>query len=128
MGVAIRYARTMRRVLHLLTLILAGCGGNVVFEIEGAGGGATATDGSTTPTTNVATAASGMGGAPTASTTTGDVDDTGIVASGTTTGGEGCPPEKPTGGTCAPEGLVCDYGGFCNFVVCSNGGWSFPVC
>jgi hypothetical protein len=56
-------------------------------------------------------------------------------ATGSSSGGGGdegaCPPDKPEPGVaepCAPDGLVCDYGGFCNFVICEGGDWIAPIC
>lgn len=42
---------------------------------------------------------------------------------------EGCPEVLPLEpGPCAPDGLVCDYGGYCNFVVCHDGKWMHSPC
>ena len=115
----------VRHAAIVLTSLLFACGGNVVFETDGAGGGTTSVDDGTG--TGIV-ASSGQGGS--FSVTTSGPTTTGATTTGVTTGGDPtCPAEKPTGSEpCPIESQVCDYGGFCNFVICSGGFWSFPVC
>jgi hypothetical protein len=122
----------VRPAAIVVTSLLFACGGNVVFETDGSGGaGSTASLDDGTGTGVVAS--SGQGGAFSATTSgpaASGVTTTGVTTTGVTTGGEPtCPAEKPMGSEpCAIESQVCDYGGFCNFVICSGGFWSYPVC
>ena len=112
----------MERVpLTIAALIVAACGGRAVIdESDASDQDATAT---ATQTSSSAAGAGGLFGA-------GGQAGHGAAAGSGSGGGlaEGCPAVKPTGGTCAPEGLFCDYGGFCNSASCLGGVWSFPLC
>lgn len=69
--------------------------------------------------------ATGVGGAG------GDSSTGGAAGGGGSDGGlpAGCPATIPTEpGPCAPDGLICEYGGFCNFVECFDGMWTWPLC
>jgi hypothetical protein len=118
------------RHIALLSLLLVApgmagaCGGSTVIGPDDAttgsgGSGGTGADGGAGPTAGGGDTSGGGGEGGTGG---------GVGGSGGSLP-EGCPPIKPTQpGACAPEGLKCDYGGFCNFVDCLNGSWQFPLC
>ena len=100
--------------------LLAACGGSTTVHTPSEGGGASA------------------GGQNTGGQDAGGQDTGGQDAGGQAQGGgqggvggalsEGCPAEKPSGGPCSPDGLFCDWGGFCNAAQCQDGMWVFPIC
>ncbi|MEZ4440072.1 MAG: hypothetical protein R3B72_13330 [Polyangiaceae bacterium] len=99
------------------------CGGTAVIDGEadprGTGGASSSSVASSSSSASSSSASSGAGGTSSGSTTTG-------VGGGLQ---EGCPDQKPdSAGSCSPDGLFCDYGGFCNFVECIDGQWAFPLC
>ena len=100
-----------RSVFHrwLLVVLLAGCGGKAVIDVDEVDDEQDAAPTTTTTTTTTGPGGGGTGG------------QGGGLA-------EGCPPTLPMSGACTPDGLLCDYGGFCNFVMCESGSWTFPLC
>jgi hypothetical protein len=81
------------------------------------------------PTRDIATSSGQTMGTTSSSA---DVSSSSSATSSSSGGDEGeCPPDKPELGAaepCAPDGLVCDYGGFCNSVICEGGDWIAPIC
>jgi hypothetical protein len=128
------------------------CGGKVVVDGEDSAGGSVVGSGgaggfggSANTATGSSVGGSSVGGSSVGGSSVGGSSVGGssvgggagnasssVASTGSGAGGglpEECPDEYPTtAGPCAPDGLVCDYGGFCNFVECFDGMWAFPLC
>jgi hypothetical protein len=101
-------------------LLVVACGGKAVIDGEPIQEGTGAGDASSVS----------QGGYDFQGATQGSGGDAAADGGGGAGGGlaEGCPPALPEGGACAPDGLMCDYGGFCNSATCEGGTWQFPIC
>jgi len=134
-GATMRVAHSMRpmatraRWVFGAALLLSGCGGKTVIEEGDSTLGDTSSDasdardpGGNSPQANDDETGAGTGGLDRAELGGGGLDGGGGQPQ------EGCPPSLPSPGACAPDGLFCEYGGFCESVTCLNGIWVFPIC